>query len=112
MTDTTDTTSTISRDADVLTLMNVFTVSPDRCDELVAILDEATTEVMRHRHGFISANIHVGLDDTHVANYAQWASEDDFRAMLADPTCQEHMGAASAIAEATPVLYRVHSVHH
>lgn len=105
-------TTSIDPAADLITLMNVFTVPADRRDELVALLDRATEEVMRHRPGFISANIHVGLDGTHVANYAQWASKEDFNAMLADPTCREHMGAASAIADAHPVMYRVHSVHH
>lgn len=59
----------------------------------------------------MSANLHRGLDGCHVTNYAQWASEADFRAMLADPAAQEHMAAAAAMAEFAPVLYRVAAVH-
>ncbi|MGD7788760.1 antibiotic biosynthesis monooxygenase family protein [Propionibacteriaceae bacterium Y1700] len=103
--------TTIDTDKDVITLINIFTVEPERCDELVEVLDRATVEVMRHRPGFVSANIHVGLARDRVANYAQWASEQDFRAMLADPVCQEHMGVAASMAAAEPQLYRVHSVH-
>ncbi len=58
------------------------------------MLAEATEQVMRHRPGFVSANIHASLDGTRVVNYAQWRSREDFQAMLDDPIAQEHMGAA------------------
>ena len=95
----------------VVTLINVFTVVPERAEELLELLTEATEKVMRHREGFVSANLHIGLDGRHVANYAQWRSVEHFEAMLADPAAREHMGAAMAIAAAAPVLYRVASVH-
>lgn len=104
--------STIDPHADCVTLINVFTVEAARQQELIDLLDEATEQVFRHRPGFISANIHRGTDGTHVANYAQWASDKDFRAMLADPIAREHLVRCSAIATADPVLYRVASVHH
>ncbi|MCI2418496.1 antibiotic biosynthesis monooxygenase [Saccharopolyspora sp. K220] len=104
--------TTIEPGAPVMTLINIFTVAPERQQELVDLLDNATEEVMRHRPGFVSANIHASLDGTHVANYAQWRSEEDFKAMLADPVAQEHMRAAGAMAEFEPVVYRVASSHH
>ena len=103
--------STIDTDADVVTLINVFTVDPARLDDLVACLTEATEATIRHRPGFVSANIHAALDGTRVANYAQWASVGHLQAMLADPDCQPHLGAASALASADPQLYTVVSVH-
>ncbi|GAA2795053.1 antibiotic biosynthesis monooxygenase family protein [Saccharopolyspora taberi] len=102
----------INADARLVTLINVFTVEPGRQRELVDLLARATEEVMRHQPGFISANLHVGHDGTHVANYAQWESAEHFRAMLANPACQQHMAAATAVARAEPVLYSVDSVHH
>lgn len=45
-------------------------------------------------------------------NDAQWASEEAFRAMLANPECREHMAATRAISTAVPRLYTVASVHH
>ncbi|ROS44980.1 antibiotic biosynthesis monooxygenase family protein [Amycolatopsis thermoflava] len=104
--------STIDATAGVTTLINQFTVAPERQQELIDVLDQATEQVMRHQPGFIAANIHAGLDGTHVANYAQWESEEAFRAMLANPECQEHMRAAAQISSFEPVLYRVASVHH
>ena len=104
--------SVIDPAAETVTLINVFTVAPERADELLDLLDRATEQVMRQRPGFVSANLHRSLDGTRVANYAQWESEQAYRAMLADPACVEHMTAAAEIAEGfAPMLYRVASVH-
>lgn len=99
--------TTISVDQPVVTLINVFTVEPERQQELVDLLVDATRKTMSRLHGFVSANIHVSLDGRHVANYAQWTSEADFRAMLSDPEAMVHMQAAAAIARYEPQLYRV-----
>jgi quinol monooxygenase YgiN len=103
--------TTIEEGAAVVTLINVFTVDPSRQDELVKLLGDATDQVMRHMPGFVSANIHRGLDGRHVANYAQWASPEAMEAMLANPAAQHHMHAAAAMAQFSPGLYRVASVH-
>lgn len=104
--------TTISTDQHVATLVNVFTVSPDEQETLIDLLVEATDQGMRHRPGFVSANIHASLDGTKVVNYAQWSTPDDFQAMLDDGQAREHMAAAGAMATAEPNLYRVASVHH
>ena len=103
--------TTIRPGADPVTLINVFTVEPDVQQQLVDLLDEATEQVMRHRPGFVSANIHASLDGTRVANYAQWQRKEDVEAMLGDPDAQPHMRAAAALASYEPALYRVASVH-
>ena len=54
-----------------IALINTFTVAPKRADELLAVLEKATHEVMRHVPGFVSANFHRSLDGRYVANYAQ-----------------------------------------
>lgn len=95
----------IDPDSDVLTLVNVFEVGPDRCDELVELLVEATEQTMAGLDGFVSANIHRSDDGTKVVNYAQWASRGAFEAMLAHPGAQPHMDAAARIADGfTPML--------
>lgn len=104
--------TTIATSNPVVTLINSFTVKPERRDELVRLLDEATEQVIKHLDGFVSANIHVALDGTHVANYAQWRDEAAFRAMLADPRAKEHLQRAAALVERfEPILYTVASVH-
>jgi quinol monooxygenase YgiN len=106
------TTTRIEPGNGLCTLINVFTVEPERLAELVKLLEDATERVMRHLPGFVSANIHRGLEGTRVANYAQWASREHFEAMLRNPEAQHHMRAAAALAQKfEPHLYEVVSVH-
>jgi hypothetical protein len=78
-------TTIISTDQDIATLINVFTMDPDSQQQLVDLLDEATSQVIRHRAGFISANIHASLDGTRVVNYAQWRTARTSRTCLPTP---------------------------
>lgn len=105
-------TSSIEQGTSLATLINVFTVAPERQRELVDLLVQATEDVMQHIPGFVSANIHASADGERVVNYAQWESEDAFRAMLTDPTAQEHMKAITDMASTDPRLHKVESVHH
>jgi quinol monooxygenase YgiN len=98
--------------AGYLTLINTFTVDPARADELLAVLSRATEDRMRHMPGFISASLHMSRDKRHVANYAQWRSQEDLEAMLNNVQAREHMGAAAAIAKSfTPLLYDLRESH-
>ena len=99
--------STINKDSDLLTLVNVFTVEPAKQDELVKLLTEATEQTMKHLPGFVSANIHRSLDGKRVVNYAQWESRDAFEAMQKDPHAAPHMRAAAALASFDPILCEV-----
>lgn len=104
--------TTIDPTQPVTTLINVFTVRPERQAELVALLGRATEEVMSGLPGFVSANIHASTDGVRVVNYAQWTSADAMRAMQANPEAQPHMAAAAAVAESfEPHLYTVEAVH-
>lgn len=95
--------STIDKNADLTTLVNVFTVKPENQEKLVTLLTDATEQVMRNLPGFISANIHRSLDGKKVVNYAQWKSADDFQAMKNNPEAQKHMKAVAEIAEFDPI---------
>ena len=102
----------IQAESGICTLINVFTVEPEKQQALIDLLDAATEDVMRHEAGFISANIHRSLDGRHVANYAQWESAGAFRTMLRNSKAQSHMNQATAMATAEPILYEVASVYH
>jgi quinol monooxygenase YgiN len=93
-----------------ITLINVFTVAPERQRELLGVLEDVTKQFMRHQPGFVSANFHASLDGARVVNYAQWESREHFEAMLANPEAQQHMADAMQIASAEPRLYEVASV--
>jgi heme-degrading monooxygenase HmoA len=105
--------TTISTDAPGVTLINVFTVVAERQHELVAALDRATAEVFVDLPGFRSANIHASLDGVRVVNYAQWASEEAFNAMLERADVRAHMKEIMTIADAyEPRLFSVRAVHN
>jgi heme-degrading monooxygenase HmoA len=91
-----------------VTLINVFDVAPEKQDELVRLLNEATTAVMVRVPGFVSANIHRSLDGKHVVNYAQWESKDHFDRMPSFAGAREHMEKAARLAQhISPSLYEV-----
>ncbi len=94
-----------------VTLVNVFTVKPEKQRELVDLLNEASETVMRHQPGFLSASIHESTDGTRVVNYAQWDSVAAFKTMLGNEKAREHMGKIASLAESDPHLYRVSKVH-
>ena len=104
--------ATITAHTDYATLVNVFTVEPERARQLADLLTEATDEVMQHVDGFISANIHLSTDGTRVVNYAQWRSAEAMQAMQQDPTARQHMAQCAEVADGfEPHLYTVESVH-
>ncbi|MGW5096256.1 antibiotic biosynthesis monooxygenase family protein [Streptomyces nodosus] len=105
-------TAKIESDRPVATLINVFTVEPQRQYELIALLAHATEETMKHQPGFICANFHASEDGERVINYAQWESEAHYRAMLNNPDARVHMEQAATIAiDVQPRLFRVASHH-
>lgn len=99
--------SIIEKGSQLLTLVNVFTVEPEKQLALVTLLIEATEQTMRHMPGFVSANIHRSLDGKKVVNYAQWESLAAFEAMRKNPRAIPHMQAAAALAQFEPILCEV-----
>jgi quinol monooxygenase YgiN len=104
--------ATIEQHSPHATLINVFTVDPERAAELAELLAAATEQVMRHLPGFVSANIHISTDGTRVVNYAQWQSAQAYQAIFEDPSVRAHMEVCAAVATSfEPHLYTVESVH-
>lgn len=104
--------TTIDPKRPLLTLINVYEVAPDRQAELAQLLADATEKVMRHQPGFVSVNIHRSVDGTRVANYAQWASKEDFEGMMKSAEAQGQIKQFAALAKSvSPAVYQVSSVH-
>ena len=99
--------ATIEQGRTLMTLVNVFTVKPDKQAELAELLVRATDETMKDLPGFMSASIHRSLDGTKVINYAQWRSQADFAALKDNPKAQPHMKAAAALASFEPIVCEV-----
>lgn len=99
--------ATITKGADLVTLVNIFTVQPDEQDKLATLLIEATEQTMKELPGFVSASIHKSLDGKKVINYAQWRRREDFEAIRQHPEAARHMAAAAALATFEPILCEV-----
>jgi len=99
--------STIDENSNVFTLINVFTVEPEKQQKLVAVLIEATQKTMKHMPGFVSANIDRSRDGKRVVNYAQWKDMAAFEAMRKNPEAAPHMQAAAALVQFEPILCEV-----
>ncbi|MEK8144945.1 antibiotic biosynthesis monooxygenase family protein [Streptomyces sp. M10(2022)] len=97
---------------EVVTLINIFDVEASKQQELIGLLNEGTEKVMKNRPGFISVNLLASVDGTRVVNYAQWRSQDDIKATMADPEAQAYGKKTAALAKAAPLVYSVVSVHH
>jgi quinol monooxygenase YgiN len=100
--------TTIEQGRGIVTLINTFTVEPDKQQAIVDALSEITATTMRHLPGFIGASVHKSLDGTHVANYVQWETQEHFAAMFQNPDAAAHMDHVSGLATSIqPILYSV-----
>jgi quinol monooxygenase YgiN len=99
--------TTISKDAKLVTLINVFTVEPANQRHLVELLARATESSVRHAPGFVSATLHRSLDGTRVTMYAQWRTIEDYEAMRRNPAPAPFLQQALALARFEPGIYEV-----
>ena len=90
-----------------VTLINVFTVEPERQLQVVELLTRATEESVRNAPGFISARLHRSLDGTKVTMYAQWRSNEDYQAMRKDPAPLPYLTQVLEIAKFDPGMYEI-----
>ena len=90
----------------VVTQINVFTIQPERQQELIDLLSEAA-EFASSLPGWLSASVHPSLDGTRVVNYAQ--SKDFASAQNIINALREAgwLDRNKALGEAHPGLYEV-----
>ena len=98
---------TISKGRTPVTLINIFTVTSEKQDELIALLTDVSEHNVRHHKGFISASLHRGIDGKKVTMYAQWANVEDYEAMRQNPGPAPALQQAMAIATFDPGMYEV-----
>ena len=99
--------TTISKDAKLVTFINVFKVEPQNQQRLIDLLAKVTDTSVRHARGFVSSSLHRGLDGTKVTMYAQWQSMEDYEAMRRDPTPAPYLKEALSFATFEPGAYEV-----
>lgn len=98
--------TTIDGNNKIYTLINVFTVEPEKNEALFEHLKEATSTVFNDIPGYISANIHISDDKKTITNYAQWASKEAYLNIFKNETVVKHLEMAASLAISyAPVLY-------
>lgn len=80
--------TTLSLDNKLTTVIIIFTVESSQQDELIAAIEEFL-EIVKTQPGFVSANLHKSIDGVKVANYAQWASMEEFEAFRNNAQVQQ-----------------------
>jgi quinol monooxygenase YgiN len=102
--------TTISKDARLVTFINVFTLEPANQanqQRLVELLTRVTETSVRHAPGFVSSALHRSLDGAKVTMYAQWRTIEAYEAMRKDPTPLPYLQEALTIAKFEPGTYEV-----
>ena len=71
----------ISKEDNLVTLINVFETTPEQQQ---ALIDQWVrfTEEIRNEPGYVGTALHKSTDGTRVINYAHWRSQAEFDAFL------------------------------
>jgi len=99
--------TTISKEAKLVTFINVLTVEPTNQQRLVDLLTQVTDSSVRRAPGFVSSALHRSLDGTRVTMYSRWRTIEDYEAMRKDPAPLPYLQEALTIAKFEPGMYEV-----
>ena len=89
-----------------ITQINVFTVAPEKQQDLIGLLTEAA-RFASTLPGWVSASIHRRLDGTKVGNYAQSHDLESAQAIISSLKDAGWFERNKALAESHPGLYEV-----
>jgi quinol monooxygenase YgiN len=104
--------TTIRADADLTTLINVFSVEPDNQQMLVELLKEGTEGVFSKSAGWISTNLLRSKDGKRVVIYSQWRSGNDIEAFRQNPNTRPYFQRIAVLAKFEAFECDVPYVHH
>ena len=72
----------IGKNNDVITVIVIFAVEPEKQQELVDTIIEFLETTVKQQPGFVSSSIHKSIDGVRVMNYAQWKTPEDYQAFI------------------------------
>ena len=99
---------TISKDANVQTVITTFEMTPGTCQDLLEALTDAYASFISKQPGFVAAGLHVNDAQTRIANYSQWKRREDFQAMLRTPEMRARNRKINEMCKSfEPVMYDV-----
>ena len=102
----------IRKTFDGQTIITTFETTPALAFDLIEALQAAFAECISKQPGFLSAALHVNDARTRVCNYSQWASREDYQAMLRTPEMRERNRVINGLCRGfEPVMYEVEGVY-
>lgn len=101
----------ISEGSSPLTEIVTFKFEPTKQNDLLACLETIIEKYISHKHGFVSAVIHKGVEAGDVFLYVQWTGREEWEAALKrDPEIQRELQKLSSIAEFSNKWFTVDAV--
>lgn len=97
--------------ADHITVINVFTTTPETQAKLVEHLEAGTEARTLTKPGFLGVGFHASTDGERVVIYSQWESVELWREYLADPDVGEGARISKSMAPSDPHVYVVEAVY-
>ena len=92
--------ATIRANGQVITLVNVFTVEPEKLPGLLNLLRDGTETFFSKMPGFVSSSVLTSRDHSRAINYSQWKSADAIAAFRKDPRFAPYIQQLRALATA------------
>ncbi len=96
----------ISKDANLVTVINKFSVEPENHKRLLQLLDDLRA-VVEKQPGFISANVHKSFEGTRIVSYAQWNTKEDYQAVYTNSDAKFILEEIKKISKFSWNLYEV-----
>jgi hypothetical protein len=97
----------ISERRRIATFINTFSTRPRDQQRLVDLIVKAHRELIRHRPGYLSGNVHRSTDGYQVVDYTQWVRREDFEAMVRDPAAAPHFAPIGELTQGRQCAYDV-----
>lgn len=98
---------TIAKHNDAIAVIIIFSVEPERQQELIDTIVEFLETAVKHLPGFVSSSIHKSLDGVRVMNYAQWKSQEDYEAFINNSKVQSQGAKLSEFSKPDSHVYEV-----
>jgi len=96
----------ISKDVNLVTVINKFSVEPENHKRLLQLLDDLRV-VVEKQLGFISANVHRSFEGSRIVSYAQWNTKEDYQAVYTNSDAKPILDEIKKISKFSWNLYEV-----
>jgi heme-degrading monooxygenase HmoA len=96
----------ISTNANLITVINKFSVKPENNKNLLQFLDDLRI-VVEKLPGFISANVHKSFEGTRIVSYAQWNTKEDYQEVYTNSQAKTILDEIKKISKFSWNLYEV-----